>query len=132
MQTRSEALYWFKTFHEFVKNQFNTSIKHLRFDKAGEYTSQQFKEYLLQNGIVSEPIPTDTPQSKGKAERFNRTLIELLLTILIDSGLPTKLWANLLETANFLNNRSPHSRDFTSTPYEKWLGRKPNASIYKR
>ncbi|GJT17877.1 putative ribonuclease H-like domain-containing protein [Tanacetum coccineum] len=46
-----------------------------------------------------------TPQQNGVAERKNRTLIEAARTMLADSKLPTTFWAEVVNTACYVQNR---------------------------
>ena len=50
---KSEAFEKFKDFKAEVENQLNKSIKSLRSDRGGEYLSNEFQDYLRENGIVS-------------------------------------------------------------------------------
>ncbi|GKD34398.1 ribonuclease H-like domain-containing protein, partial [Tanacetum coccineum] len=64
-----------------------------------------------------------TPQQNGVAERGNRTLIEDVRTMLVDSKLPTTFWAEAVNTACYVLNRvlviNPHNK----TSYELIHGR---------
>ena len=48
----------------------------LRSDNGGEYTSDPFKEYCQDEGIVRHFTVRGTPQQNGVAEKMNRTLLE--------------------------------------------------------
>jgi hypothetical protein len=132
MRNRSEAFEKFLLFMKYIQNQFKLTIKYFRFDRAGEYLSQEFKTYLEQHGIISEPTPTDTPELNGKAERLNRTLIESTRTILSDSKLPHFLWAEILQTVVHIYNKTPHSRALHTTPWFQWYNTKPSIILYRR
>jgi len=103
-------------------------VKALRSDRGGEYLSKDFSSYLRAAGIQHEPTAPYSPEQNGRAERLNRTLQEKVRAMLIDSGLPRFLWAEALETAVYLHNRSPTSASATSTPYELFTGTKPDVS----
>ncbi len=53
-------------------------LKALRSDNGGEYTSTEFTEFLQAEGIRHERTVPKNPQQNGFAERFNRTLIEMI------------------------------------------------------
>ena len=57
---------------------------------------------------------------------MNRTLIEQVRAMLIDSKLPHKFWAEALSTACYLKNRSPARALDGVTPYQALTGRKPD------
>ena len=67
-----------KRFHSEVEKQTGKSIKMLRSDRGGEYLSDNFIDYLKENGILSQWTPPGTPQHNGVSERRNRTLLDML------------------------------------------------------
>jgi Integrase core domain. len=65
-------------------------LKVLRTDNGGEYTSAQFEEFLVKDGIRHELTIPRTPEQNGVAERMNRTLVETTRAMLMDGGLPKR------------------------------------------
>ena len=63
----------FKNKHEKQSGEF---IKELRSDNGLEYFSNEFQKYLMDHGIKHKTSVAYVPQSNGKAERLNRTLLE--------------------------------------------------------
>ena len=61
MKWKSEAFGKFKEFRAEVENQLGKRIKAIRFNRGGEYLLRDFKNYLTQNGIVSQLIAPETP-----------------------------------------------------------------------
>ena len=90
-----------------------------------------FKEYLTNNGIVSETSIPYTPQQNGIAERLNRTIDEKVMTMKHQSGALNKLWGELVITSNYLRNRTPYSKIGGKTPFELWNGMKPSVSHFR-
>ena len=66
-----------------------------------------------------------TPQQNGVAERRNRTLMDMVRTMLANTSLPDFLWTEALKTTVHILNRVP-SKSVPKTPYEIWTGRKPS------
>ena len=67
-----------------------------------------------------------TPQQNGVAERQNRTLMDMVRSMINNSSLPKSLWIYSLKTAVYLLNRIP-SKAVPKTPFELWTGgRKPS------
>ncbi|KAK8535581.1 hypothetical protein V6N12_057097 [Hibiscus sabdariffa] len=130
MRHKSEALEKFKEFKNEVQNQHGKSIKALRSDRGGEYLSQDFDELLKECGIVSQLTPPGTPQWNGVSERRNRTLLDMVRSMMSHTDLPTSFWGYALETAAFTLNRVP-SKSVQKTPHEMWTGRRPNMSFMK-
>ncbi|KAK4838535.1 hypothetical protein QYF36_014541 [Acer negundo] len=120
----SEALDCFKIFMNLVENQLDKKIKVLRTDQGREYLSNQFNELCNEKGIERQLTIPYTPQQNGVAERRNRTLLEMVRSMMAQANLPVSYWGDVLLTAAYILNRVP-SKSVTSTPYELWTGRKP-------
>jgi hypothetical protein len=58
------------------------------------------------------------------AERRNRTIMDMVRSILSYSTLPISLWMDALKTVVHILNRVP-SKSVSKTPYEMWTCRKP-------
>ena len=129
---KSLALDCFKIFHLEVEKQLEKRIKIVRSDRGGEYfgryteTGQHkgpFATYLEQNGIIAQYTTPGTPEQNGVAERKNRTLKDMVRSMLANSQLPLFLWGEALKTANYILNRVP-SKSVQLVPFECWTGRK--------
>ena len=105
-------------------------MKKLRTDNGGEYTSTEFESYLKNSGIEHQYTIPKTPEQNGVSERMNRTLVKKVRSMLADSGLPQKIWAEALSTAVYLINRSPTKALDKTTPFEAWYGKKPFEAWY--
>ena len=90
----------------------------------------QFKEYLKENGIISQLTSPATHQHNGVVERRNRTLLDMVHSMMSMSELPISFWGYALETVVYLLNRVP-TKLVPSTPYELWTGKKPNLNHLK-
>ncbi|GJZ13441.1 putative ribonuclease H-like domain-containing protein [Tanacetum coccineum] len=70
--------------------------------------------YCQKPGIKREFSVARTPQQNGVAERKNRTQIEAVRTMLVDSKLPTTYWAKVVNTACYVLNMvlviKPHNK----------------------
>ena len=62
MRWKSKAIEKFKEFRAEVENQLGKHIKAIWSDRGGEYLLGDFKDYLTQNGIVSQLTTPGTPQ----------------------------------------------------------------------
>jgi transposase InsO family protein len=133
IQERSEVLDKFKVFKAEVKNQHNIKIKIVRSDRGGEYYGRHtpygqvpgpFARFLQKNGIVAQYSMSGDPQQNGVAERRNRTLMNMVRSMLSYTTLPISLWMNALKTVVHIFNRVP-GKPVPKTPYEMWADRKP-------
>ena len=130
MKQKSETFEKFKEFQNEVENHREKKIKFLRSDRGGEYLSHEFGQHLSECGIVSQLTPPGNPQRNGVSERRNRTLLDMVRSMMSLTELPLSFWGYALETAAFTLNRSP-SDSVETTPYEIWHGKKPNVSFLK-
>jgi hypothetical protein len=64
------------------------------------------------------------PQQNRVAERCNRTLMDIIHSMLSYSTLPVELWMEALKTTAHILNRVP-TKSVPKTPYELWFGKKP-------
>ena len=127
MRHKSESFEMFKRYRNEVEKQTGKSIKTLRSDRGGEYLTGAFLTYLEENGILSQWTPPGTPQLNGVSERRNRTLLDMVRSMMGFATLPLSFWGYALQTACYLLNNVP-SKSVVSTPYEMWNGRKPSIS----
>ncbi|KAL0294012.1 UNVERIFIED_CONTAM: Transposon Ty1-BL Gag-Pol polyprotein [Sesamum radiatum] len=87
----------------------------------------RFKEFRLEvenqteNGILSQWTPPGTPQLNGVSERRNRTLLDMVRSMMSFTELPLSFWGYALETAAKLLNMAP-SETVAQTPYQIWHG----------
>lgn len=85
----------------------------------------EFREYLSENGIISQLSAPGIPQQYSVAERSNRTLMNIVRFIISYSNLPDSFWGYALETAAYILNLVP-PKSVPSTRTELWTGRKPS------
>jgi hypothetical protein len=113
IKERSEALDKFKIFKAEVENQHNIKIKVVRSDHGGEYygchtpygqVTGPFARFLQKNGIVAQYLMPDDPQQNRVTERHNRTLMDMVRSMLSYSTLPISLWIGALKTTVHILN----------------------------
>src|SRR6185312_13171936 len=130
MKHKSEIFEKFKEFQSEVENQSGKKIKALRSDRGGEYLSHEFSSHLKSCEIVPQLTPPRTPQRNGVSERRNRTLLDMVRSMMSQSDLLLSFWGYALETVAFTLNRVP-SKSVDKTPYEIWTGKSPSLSFLK-
>ena len=130
MSHKSESFEKFKEFQNEVETQSGKKIKALRSDRGGEYLSHEFDHHLKNCGIVTQLSTPGTPQLNGVSERRNRTLLDMVRSMMSFADLPVSFWGYALNTAVLTLNRTP-SRTVDKTPYEIWTGKVPKLSFLK-
>lgn len=88
MRRKSECFEKFKEYRAETEKRLSKSIKTLRSDHGGEYLFGEFRDYLAQKGITSQLYAPGTPQQNGVAERRNRTLMDMVRSMMSYSDLP--------------------------------------------
>ena len=130
MKSKLETFKKFKEFQSEVQNQLGKNIKFLRSDRGGEYMSHEFDSHLKECGIVPQLTPPGMPERNGVSERWNRTLLDMVRSMMSRTDLPLSFWGFCLETTAFTLNRVP-SKSVERTPHEMWTGKKPALSFLK-
>ena len=125
MHKKSETFGNFKEFMEKVEKQLGKSLKTLQSDRGGEYLDIEFKDHLLEHGILSQLTTHGTPQKNGVAERRNRALLDMVRSMMSCSSLPISFWGYSLQTAVYILN-VVSSKSIQKTPLELWNGHKPS------
>nr|GEV59857.1 ribonuclease H-like domain-containing protein [Tanacetum cinerariifolium] len=82
-------------------------------------------------GIKREFSVARTPQQNGVAETKNKTLIEDVRTMLVDSKLPTTFWVEAINTACYVLNKALVIKPHNKTPCELIRGRPPLIDFMK-
>ncbi|CAF4953476.1 unnamed protein product [Pieris macdunnoughi] len=128
LKTKDEVFSFFKAFKTLVENQTGRKLKVLRSDNGTEFCSKEFENFLQLAGIVHQKTCAYTPEQNGLCERYNRTIVEKARCLLFDAGLKKCFWAEAVNTAVYLRNRSIASGLDNKTPIEIWTGTKPDVS----
>ena len=71
-----------------VEKQLDKQIKTLRSDRGGEYLLEEFEDFLKEEGIFSQLTVPGTPQQNGVSERRNRTLLDMVRSMMSYLSLP--------------------------------------------
>lgn len=89
---------------------------------GGEHFPNEFSRFCEKHGIIH--------QQNGLAERKNRTLIDIVNSMILNAKLPLNLWGEAMLTACHIHNRITSKKTHVS-PYELWNGRTPNSKYFK-
>ncbi|CAL2260285.1 unnamed protein product [Prunus armeniaca] len=129
----------FKIYKAEVEKQLELKIKVVRSDRGGEYYGKfdkggrnpgPFARYLQEEGIIAQYTNPGTPQQNGVSERRNRTLKDMVKSMMCCTNLPIFLWGEALKTANYILNRFP-TKSVDKIPFEIWNKRKPSLNHLK-
>eukprot|EP00253_Pinus_taeda_P033574 PITA_33574 len=100
----------------------------LRTGNGGEFCSKEFEKFCKKCGIVCHKTTPYTPKQNGVVERMSKTLMERARSMLSGAGLGQEFWAEVVQKACYLVNKSPSSVLEDKTPQKVWNGKKPSLS----
>ncbi|KAJ2929484.1 hypothetical protein H1R20_g7604, partial [Candolleomyces eurysporus] len=129
LRNKSDAFDAYQRYEAWVHVQRDAKIKVLRSDRGGEYIGAEFTSHLEHNGTVRKLTTHNSPQSNGIAERAMGVHVSTARALLIQSKLPTFLWAEAIRFSVWLHNRQfTTSVPTLKTPFEIVTGKKPDLS----
>ncbi|GFW67084.1 retrovirus-related Pol polyprotein from transposon TNT 1-94 [Trichonephila clavipes] len=97
----------------------NVSAKTIRTDNGLEFVNEQLDTYLANSGIFHEKTIPYNSESNGKAERADRVLLERARSLLYESKLPLKFWAEAINCSTQVSNVTPR-KGKEKIPLEIW------------
>ena len=106
-------------------------IKVVHYDRGRKYygrydeTRRNPGPFVKECGIDAQYTMSDTPQQNGITNRRNRTLLNMVRCMLVNSSGLEFLWGEALNTATYILNQVP-SKFVLKTPYELWSQKKPS------
>eukprot|EP00253_Pinus_taeda_P034218 PITA_34218 len=137
MKHKDEAFEKFKYFKALVENEPDHKMKCLRFDRGGEFTSNDFFNFCEEHGIRREFSTARTPQQNGVVERMNRMVQQMARVMLDESRTLATFWGEAAFAAVVILNKINVLVNNTQTPHELWydegilLGYSPHSKAYK-
>ena len=126
LKRKSDALPALQQACRQVQRDTGHQVRVLRTDRGGEFVSKQAKKFFDEHLIRQELTAPHTPEQNGAAERENRTIMELVRSMLHSRNVPAKFWAEAVQTAVYVLNRTTSTSRSHTTPYEAWWGLKPS------
>ena len=105
LSSKSETTSAVREVIRLLENQTGSRVRAIRTDNGSEYVNAELAQYLRSKGIVHQTTVPYNPEQNGAAERLNRTLMERARAMINDAGLPKELWAEAVNTANYIRCR---------------------------
>ncbi|KAK3028831.1 hypothetical protein RJ639_038658 [Escallonia herrerae] len=122
---------YFVTFIDDFSRKTGKKLKYFRSDNGMEYKDEEFLQFCKDKGIIRHFSVKRTPEQNGAAERMNITLLELARCMRLNADLPKSFWAEVVNTACYLINRSPSSAINHQFLEEVWSGKQVNFSAMR-
>lgn len=128
LRSRDQIFQVIKQWQAIVELESDAKVVRFRCDNAKEYIKSE--RLIKTEGIQMEYTSTYTPEQNGVAERYNRTVVQIVRAMFTWAGLPVTFWAEAAKTANYLRNRLPSGED-KMCPEELWSAKKPSVDHLK-
>ena len=90
LREKSEAFQKFKWYLARVEKETGKKLKSLRSDRGGEFISNEFNKFCIENGIKRQVSTPGTPQQNGIVERRNRYIMDCARTLMIEKNVAIK------------------------------------------
>jgi hypothetical protein len=87
--------------------------------------------FCSDHGIKRQLTAAYTPQQNGVAERKNRTLMDMVRSMIAGRNVPKVFWPEAVKWATHVMNRSPTLSVNDITPEEAWSGEKPAVHYFR-
>jgi transposase InsO family protein len=130
LQEKSQTQETLKRFLRQAQNEFGLRIKKIRSDNETEFKNSQIEGFLEEEGIKHEFSSPYTPRQNGVVGRKNRTLLDMVRTMLDEYKTPDQFWAEAINTACYSINRLYLHRILKKTSYKLLTGKKPNVFLF--
>ena len=126
LHEKSQSVDALEVFVTEVERKLDRKVKIVKSDRGGEYYGRYdesgqcpgpFAKFLKRHGICALYTMPGTPEQNGVAERRNRTLMDMVRSMMSNSSLPVSLCMHALKTAMYLLNRVP-SKAVPKTPFK--------------
>ncbi|GJS19864.1 retrovirus-related pol polyprotein from transposon TNT 1-94 [Tanacetum coccineum] len=109
----------------------NKAVRYIHTDNGIEFVNQVLTQYYKSVSIFHQKSVPRTPQQNGVVERRNRALIGAARIILIFSKASMFLWAEVVATSCYTQNRSLIHTRHNKTPYELVHDKKPDLTFLR-
>ena len=131
LRLKSETANELINFIKLVELQLQKLVHKIRSDNGTEFVNQILDSFLQTKGIEHNLSAPYSPQQNGVVERRNRTLVEAARAMLNFANLSLYFWAEAVQTACFVQNRSVINKRLDKTPYEALNNKKPELKFLR-
>jgi hypothetical protein len=109
-----------------VEHKTDLKLQYLKSDGGKEFGSKEFKEWLTLEGIIHEISALYEHEQNGLAERSIQNVSQRAMCQLFSANMSQGFWPYMVKTTAYLINCSPTTMLNNKTPYEAWMGKRPN------
>nr|GEW31048.1 hypothetical protein [Tanacetum cinerariifolium] len=131
LKTKDQTSGILRNFITEIENLKHLKVKIIRCNNEGEFKNKEMHEFCTKKGIKREFSNARTPQQIGVAKKRNRTLIKAARTMLADAKLLVTFWAEVVNTACYVQNRVLVNKSQNKTSYELFNSKTPAIGFLK-
>ena len=95
-----------------IQNITGNKVKAIRMDGAAKYSNVKYIQFLKEYGIKKETSAPYRQSQNGFAERSIQMINNLIMAVLLESGLPKSYWGeavfHVIDVMQFLQGNPPH------------------------
>jgi transposase InsO family protein len=125
LESKGNGFEKFKEFNESVETQSEHKIKTFRSDNGKKFVSKPFNQFLKDHGVEKQTSTPYTPHHIGVAERMNRTIVEMIRSVLHAQYLNKSIWVEAMVNAVYTQNRCLTKALGFIMPEETWNKKRP-------
>jgi len=130
LRSKDNAYDVFSNFCTQIQSEKEMNILRVRSDHGGEFENEPFETFCEKHGIVHEFSSPRTPQQNRVVERKNRTLQEMVRTMIHENNFAKHFWTEAVNTTCYVQNRIYIRPILEKAAYELFKGRRPNISYF--
>lgn len=125
MKQKSETKDMIRKHIKLVENDTGNRVGILRSDNGTEFIDKVIKNIIEEHGMRHQLSIAYTPEQNGRAERDNRTIVESARSMILEKGLGKEFWAETVNTAVYILNRTGSSPQEGKTSYKVYFNKSP-------
>ena len=103
-----------------VEKEIGKKLKCLRSDRGGEFISNEFNNFFIENGIKRQVSAHGTPQQNEIPQRRNRSIMDYATILMIEKNVALKYWKEAINTVVHTLNQVQLKKVSNQTPHELW------------
>lgn len=131
MRQKSEVAGHIKNFVRQTQKVHGHGIGIVRSDNGTEYVNDELRAFFDELGIHHQRTVAYTPEQNGGAEREMRTIVESARTMIHSKQMDLKFWAEAVNAAVHVLNRTGTSTVQDTSPFELWFGKRPKIDHFR-
>ncbi|GJZ32249.1 retrovirus-related pol polyprotein from transposon TNT 1-94 [Tanacetum coccineum] len=121
LNEKSQTFEAFMKFKAMVEKEKGLKIKSMRSDRGGEFLSKEFNKFYEDNRIRRFLTAPYSPQQNGVVERKNRTILNMVQSMLKSKKMPKEFWAEAVDCASIaIHKEGVVSRDVEFDEEGSW------------